>query len=438
MEEYYELLAYHYVRSANNDRAVEYFGLANRKAVKANAMLEAKTYFDDAMKLLDALPETEVNQRWGIALLVSQGWVMNSLLELPTYYSVLTRYEATAVTLGDRGLLGALYARMGWCEWSFGDFDRAIHTTKRATELCDAAGNREDAAQGYAHWQWSHLCKGELDQSIARSADVLRSLEGHTNLRWYLFAIAGASIAYTWLGRWEPAVDSGQQALRAGEEVSDNSIISFAAWTLSMAYTAQGDLARAIEYGDLGVEKAPTRGDKTWAECVLAAAWCRAGNAGKGIPILTQAVSFLRTARFIWSEVCALWLGEGHWLAGDYENATRVLEELVGIAGRCGMKFHVGCAHRLLGEMALTSNPGQREEPLAASHFEDSIAVFEEINAENDLALAYAGYGRLHRRQGNVAQARDYLTRALEIFDRLATLIEPDRVRRELAELANG
>jgi tetratricopeptide (TPR) repeat protein len=102
------------------------------------------------------------------------------------------------------------------------------------------------------------------------------------------------------------------------------------------------------------------------------------------------------------------------------------------------MKFHVGCAHRLLGEIALTINPAQEEEPLAAAHFEDSIAVLEEINAENELALAFAGYGRLHRQQGNVAQARDYLTRALEIFDRLGTLIEPDRVRRESAELANG
>jgi hypothetical protein len=49
--------------------------------------------------------------------------------------------------------------------------------------------------------------------------------------------------------------------------------------------------------------------------------------------------------------------------------------------------------------------------------------------------MAFAGYGRLHKQQGDIAQARDCLTKALEIFERLGTLIEPDNVRMELAEL---
>ena len=37
--------------------------------------------------------------------------------------------------------------------------------------------------------------------------------------------------------------------------------------------------------------------------------------------------------------------------------------------------------------------------------------------------------------QGNGEKARKYLTDALEIFERLGALIEPDKVRKELAEL---
>jgi tetratricopeptide (TPR) repeat protein len=81
-------------------------------------------------------------------------------------------------------------------------------------------------------------------------------------------------------------------------------------------------------------------------------------------------------------------------------------------------------------EIALKNNP-----PQAAPHFEKSIAILREIKAENELALAYAGYGRLHKQQGKVGQAREYLTKALEIFERLGTLIEPDKVSEELAEL---
>ncbi len=76
-----------------------------------------------------------------------------------------------------------------------------------------------------------------------------------------------------------------------------------------------------------------------------------------------------------------------------------------------------------------------RREDLVAWSPGRSRRAEPEIGAENHLALAYAGYGRLHKQQGHIAGARDYLIRALEIFERLGTLIEPDRVRQEVAGL---
>jgi tetratricopeptide (TPR) repeat protein len=123
-------------------------------------------------------------------------------------------------------------------------------------------------------------------------------------------------------------------------------------------------------------------------------------------------------------------LGAGYWLAGEDDKARQTLEEGLEIADHCGATYYVGWAHRFLGEIALKANPAR-----AVSHFEKSIAVLQEIKAENDLALAYAGYGRLQKQQNQFAQAREYLMKALEIFERLGTLIEPDKVREILAEL---
>jgi predicted ATPase len=62
IEEHHELLAYHYVRSDNKAKAVEYLDLANQKAARVNAMEDAKAYFEQAMELLDALPDTQENR----------------------------------------------------------------------------------------------------------------------------------------------------------------------------------------------------------------------------------------------------------------------------------------------------------------------------------------------------------------------------------------
>ena len=110
LEEYYEVLAYHYVRSGNKDKAVEYLDLANRKAAKASAMEEAKGYFDAAMRLLDTLPQTEGNQQRRIALLVNQGIGDGNLLKFPEYYDLLTRYRGIAAGWTTRVTRGILCA----------------------------------------------------------------------------------------------------------------------------------------------------------------------------------------------------------------------------------------------------------------------------------------------------------------------------------------
>ena len=125
-----------------------------------------------------------------------------------------------------------------------------------------------------------------------------------------------------------------------------------------------------------------------------------------------------------------LYLGEGHFLSAEYHLARRDIEMALDLARRHGMKYYVGRAQRLLGDLAVETNPEGAE-----AHFEESIAILQEIRAQNELAMAYAGYGRLRRRQGDRAQAHEQLKKALEIFEGLGTFIEPDRVREEMAAL---
>jgi tetratricopeptide (TPR) repeat protein len=431
LEEHYELLAYHYARSASTDKAVQYLDLANQKAAKLNAMEEAKAYFDEAMELLDTLPETEENRRRRISLLVNQGIVVELLFKSQEYYDLLTRYESMAEGLGNPELMGGFYTGMGHCEFGFGNFDQSIQRLTKAAELCEAAGNAEDAGYAYARLGWSHLYRGDYNRVLALKEDFLRTKEQCFNLRWYVRGLVAISRAYICLGRWNDAIKETEKALKVAEEFSDNSLVVFATWTFSLAYTGKGDRGRAVEYGELALQKAPTPADKGWAGRGLGWALCRAGEINRGIELLNTALTIFQTGRWMPGVIpTTCTLGEGYWLAGEDCKARQMLEEGLEMADRCGARYYVGFAQRLLGEDALKTNPAQ-----AGPHFERSIAVLQKIKAENELALAYAGYGRLHKQQGQIAQAREYLTKALEIFEGLGTLSEPDKVREELAKL---
>jgi predicted ATPase/class 3 adenylate cyclase len=431
LEEYYELLANHYARSANTEKALQYLDLASQKTAKLNAMEEAKAYFDEAMALLDTLVENKVNRQWRISLLVSQGEAFWLLLKVPEYYDLLTHYESMARGLKNQALLGAFYSRLGHCEYSFGQFDKAIQRMTKAAELCEAEGNTEDAGFAYTWLEWSHLYRSDYDRVLALKENLLHAMERRFNLRCYVMGLCGISRAHICLGCWDEAAQEAQKALKVAEEFSDNSLIAHAVWTLSMAYTWKGDLARAVEYGELALQKAPTPADKAWAQRGLGWTLCRTGDTNRGIELLTTALKTLRAQRWMPGVIpTTCTLGGGYWLAGEADKATKMLEEAMEIADRCGARYYAGFAQRLLGEIALKAKPDQ-----AAAHFEKSIAIFREIKAENELALAYAGYGRLHKQQNKITQALEYLTKALEIFERLGTLFEPDKVREELAGL---
>jgi tetratricopeptide (TPR) repeat protein len=170
------------------------------------------------------------------------------------------------------------------------------------------------------------------------------------------------------------------------------------------------------------------------AQHILAYALCHAGKPEKGIELLVELVPIAKTGRVRMLELpIHSYLADGYRLAGELGKARQTAQESLKLSMECGARHFVGRGHRLLGEIELESKPDE-----AGPHFEKAISIFQEIRAENELAFAYSGRGRLHKQQGNTANARDCLTKALEIFERLGTLIEPDKVREELAELPLG
>jgi tetratricopeptide (TPR) repeat protein len=431
LEEHYEMLAYHYRRSASADKAVQYLDLANQKAARLYAMEEAKTYFDEVMAILDALPETEENRQLRIFLLVNQGIVFFLLFKPPEYYDLLTRYEPIARGLGNPKLLGAFYTRLGQCEYSFGHYDRAIQTLTKAIKLSKEAGNLEDLGYAYGFLVTIHFDLSDYDKIFSSKEDAFLIFEQKFDPRWYVHILSIASRACSSLGRWAEAAKIGKKALSVAEEYSDNSLITFASFNISINYGWEFDIVRAIEYGELAIEKAQTHGDMAWAQRSLGWALCRAEKHKKGIELLVNVLPTFGVGQYLSGETDLLcFLGEGYFLAGDEHKARQTLEKGLEIASRCGARYYIGFANRLLGEISLRNDPFQ-----ATAHLQRSIAIFKEIKAENELALAYKVYARLMEKKHQIAKARVYLSKALKIFERLGTLLEIEKVREILTEL---
>jgi class 3 adenylate cyclase/tetratricopeptide (TPR) repeat protein len=433
LNEHCELLAFHYERSANINKAVEYLHQANRKSIGVSAMADAQNYFERANNLLKLLPGDTHNNKRRLELVLDQVFVALALFKYREYRELLGAHASLAETLGDRRLLGAFLARVGWCQWSMGDFAPGIETLDRAAEQCTAAGNDDDLGLALMTRAWCELARGDLEPALLTCEASLGALGRKFDLQSYLRTRAAASALNGYLGRWNLAIAEGKKAVEIGEQYGDGGATSFAAMVATWSYAFMGDLVRALDMADFAVKKAVSPADSLFARGSRALVECKMGQAAEAAEVLAEVVTVIRSMRFPACETFGLYFCEALWRAGELAKARVALGECLGVVEPCGMQFYAASAKRLLGEVELAE--GGDRLSAAAGHFEESMTVLEAVGAQNELALAWAGYGRLRKEIGDRAGSRDYLIRALGSFERLGTLIEPDNVRRTLAEL---
>jgi tetratricopeptide (TPR) repeat protein len=425
LEEVYELLAQHYAKSRDADRAVDYLERASGKAMAMNAMIEAKGFFLDAMRLLDTLPATRANRRRRVALVAEQRLSFFLLYQLEEYYQYLTRFEALVHELEERNAIDTYYGSMALCEWSFGNFGKAIHTAGRAIDL---RSNVDDAADlmSYAVIQWSNVDSGEFEAVLTFENDAEQASFKSTDLRSHLYCLGAVAFACAQTGRFDRALEVGNKISSIAGDIGDRSAMSYGAWITAWARVNKGDISRGLDAAIQAAQLAPTTADQSWAQGTLALAHCRAGNASQAIEILSRLIPAYRAARFLPAEIFSPYLGEAYWRAGNIPMALQAFEEMLAIIEPRRMRLQVGIAHRLLGEIHMTDDTSQ-----AITYFEQSVTLLKAINALPELARAYVAYGRLYIRLGKVTEAQTYLVLARDIFKRLDTMNEVEGMRAE-------
>jgi tetratricopeptide (TPR) repeat protein len=429
IEEYYELLAYHYRRSDNAEKALDYLDKANQKAARLNAMKEAMAYFDEAMEILDTLEVTPENQKRRISLICNQYWVFFLLLKMQKYYELLIQYQPLAVSLDDTELSARFYTSLSGCEYWVGFFDQSIETGNKAIELSKISGHPEYAYNACVTTMYSYVLTCDYDKLHALKKDVLHLLDKKFNLLLYVHTHCAMAFSFFTRGQFDKAAETGHEALKLAEKFADNSLISLSYNQISAPYILKGDTAQAQKYTQLAISKAPTPRDEFLARVLHASMLCRSGDPHQGTQILAQYVPMIQALRYQFGLLHLFYgLSEGYLLAEEYDKALQAVNNLLELAERHKITHYLGIAHYFSGEVALKTDPSK-----AIQNFNQSIQILEAIKSEYYLAKAYAGCGRYYNQAGDKTPAREYLTKALEIFERLNILNEPDKVKKELA-----
>jgi tetratricopeptide (TPR) repeat protein len=425
LPEHMERLAHHAFRGELWEKALTYLRQAGSKAAERSSNREAVGYFDQALKALGHLLETETRKQ-EIDVLFELRNSLYPLAELETIDKHLQKAEALAKTLGDQQALGWVWAYRSSNHVMRGSPATDVRTS---AERVEAIGKRLDDAELQVAAQYYLLMACHLSGDYRGTEDVCRSLmqslqDDGTPERFGLAVFpdvlsrAFLARALAERGEFDDGGAAGQKAIDIAEDVNHPFSLIFARLNLAYLHSVKGDMSEASRLVDRADAQGRHLNITLWTPMVTASlghvsVW--SGRVAEGVSRLEEALEAYKSTKlgFLHS-ISVVQLGEAYLLADRVEDACTCGEQAVTLARQRGERGHEAWALRLLGEIA--SHPRRPDVAKAEAHDGAAMTLAYELGMDPLVAHCRLGLAKLASSTGKREQAFENLTTATDMY----------------------
>jgi tetratricopeptide (TPR) repeat protein len=165
----------------------------------------------------------------------------------------------------------------------------------------------------------------------------------------------------------------------------------------------------------------------------LGAAYTLGGRGADAIPLLTQALEqSIAMGRAQFETLCRLSLGKAYLLAGRLEEALPLAQQALELARTYKERGNEAWILRLLGEIAVQRDPPEVES--AAVHYQQALALAEELGMRPLQAHCHRGVGTLYAVTGQREQARAELAAAVDLYQAMGMMFWLPQAEAALAQ----
>jgi class 3 adenylate cyclase/tetratricopeptide (TPR) repeat protein len=420
-----ERLAHHALRGEVWAKALAYCRQAGEKVMAQSAYREAVGYFEQALSVLSHLPEQRDTREQAIDL-----WLDLHAALLPSGNSerilvTLREAEALAEALDDSRRLGQVSVSLSQHFFLRGAYEQSMVFAQRVLALATASGDRVLQALANQRLGFAHWAQGGYRPAIDCLRQTMALLDGAWRREPFGQPMPPAVGSRAWLacchaelGTFAEGYALGDEGLRIAEAVDHPASLMSAYWGIGMLALRQGDLSRALPLLERAKGICQEADLPVWfprMAAALGAAYTLGGRVADAVPLLMQAME-QTTARetVAFPALCSLPLGEAQMLAGHLEEAYALAERTLALAREHQERGHQAYALRLLGDIAARRQPP--EVALAAAHYQQALALADELGMRPLQAHCHHGLGTLYLKTGQQAQAHAELSTAIALY----------------------
>jgi len=445
LEEFYEMLAYHYSKSDDHRKAYHYLKLSGEKASGNYSIWEAFNFYKGAINALKCLPETENNKKDQIEV-YGLIYPLSPLIGVSEIsLEMLKDGERLSKELGDERSLAKFCGIFSTYYLSQGD---ALQAKKYAEIGFSKVRKIQDIdlmAPLTVDLSWAYYSSGEHFKTLDIASDTIALLEKTRRESEYFDRPFNAysaicsqyGISMALLGHFEKAKIFLEKALCFASEINDMLELGLNNLQQGIFYSLKGDGVHAVAYCQNGIKYF----EKSNLPMFLALCWG--------------------------------WLGYGHYLRGDLASARKYTEKGLNLhcstpevlvlsmyyanlslihhdsgnlseAQNCAekalelsQKYHgrdmEGWSRICLGRMKAKNNPSQLDQ--AEDSTLQGIQIVTELKLKPYAAFGYFCLGEMHADAGNREDALKNLKKAEIMYREMGIDFWPERVREVLERL---
>jgi tetratricopeptide (TPR) repeat protein len=418
-------LAHHALRGEVWDKALAYSRQAGEKALGRSAHREAAACFEQALDALTHLPESRDLIEQDIDLRFDLRKALHPLGAHRQILDHLRAAETLAEALNDHRRLGWNAVCMSNYCWWMGKQDQAIKSGKSALAMNAVLGDFTLQIMTNFRLGQAYLALGDYRQAIDFLMKNVIALEGEHVLQHFGLAGLASVLSRTMLvwafaecGNFVEGRGRAEEGIRIAEAVDPPFSRIMAYVGAGMVALRQGDPYKASPVLERGLDVCHSHDIPVffaWVASLLGYAYALLGRMTEALPLLEQAVEHMASVSVKFSY--ALWvalLGEAYLLTGRLEEALVHAERALDLSRAHKEQGHEAWTLRLLGEIAAQRKPPEVEE--AESHYQQALALAEELGMRPLQAHCHCGLGTLYAAIGRPEQARAELDTAIELY----------------------
>ena len=387
LPEHVERLAHHALRGELREKAVAYLRQAGLKARARSADHDARGWFEEALGVLEALPESQSTLELAFELRLELRPMLVGLGELRRAVDRLREAEALAEKLNDDRRRGRVCAVVTNAHSHLGELDEALATGTRALEIAGRLGDLKLRLLTTTYLEQAHFFRGEYERVVELATGNLAALPAdwaHESL--------GAAIptsiydryrliqSLAWLGRFAEAARFEAEALRLAEQTRHVYAVAMVHDAASWFHLLKGDWAEARSLNEHWIADVRT-GNRVLdlPSAVASSAWALAqvGEASEAMIRLREGEAILdhHAAKgylgIVGWNYCEL--GRAALLLGRLDEAQSLGDRAVTCSpSHPGFAAH---ARHLLGDIA--THPDRFDAERGEAHYREALALAE-------------------------------------------------------------